>query len=88
MRVTRRIRPSQIGCGSTIARRRLLHAQTHDAQLRQPSPDHGSPTGQATVIEIDFAGARESPGELEFRHRVDRPVAHPSIVDDARARGW
>lgn len=88
MRVNRRIRPSQIGCGSTRARRRLLHAQRHDSPLRQWSADHDAPTGQATVIAIDVADARQCPGELRRPAGVDRPGGHAPVVIAARARGW
>ena len=85
MRVIRRSRPSQIGCGSAIARRRLVHAQ---ALTAQPSPDHGSPAGQVTVFEIDVVDARVMPTEMKLRTRVDRPIAHASHVVAKRARGW
>ncbi len=88
MRVTRRVCPSQIGCGLSIARRRLVHAQTHNVQLRQTSPDYGSRTVQLTMVEIDFGDALDAPGDLELRARVERPGDHASSIGATRARGW
>lgn len=86
MRVHRRIRPSQIGCGSTKARRRLLHAQRPDLPLGQGCPDHDAPTGQA--VAIDVADTRQLPSELRHDAGVDRPGGHAPVVIAATARGW
>lgn len=88
MRVNRRIRPSQIGFGSTNARRRLLHGQRHDAPLGERSSDHDAPTRQATVIAIDVADARQSPGKLRRHAGGDQPGDHASVVIAASERGW
>ena len=87
MRVSRRTRPSQVGCGSTTARRRLLHTQTHGPQSRPTPPDQAPPT-QATMIMIGFDEAWETPGELPLRARVDPESGHTSIVSGSRTRGW
>jgi hypothetical protein len=87
MRVSRRPRPSQVGCGSTSARRRLLHTQTHGPQSRQVPPDQ-IPPSQATMIMIGFVEAWEMPAELPPRGRVGLQSGHASIVPGSRARGW
>jgi hypothetical protein len=38
MRVIRRTRPSQVGCGSSVARRRLLHAKGPVEELGPAEP--------------------------------------------------
>jgi hypothetical protein len=85
MRVSRRTRPSQVGCGSTTARRRLLHTQTHHAQPGSTPPDQGAPT-QVTVI--GFVEARETLGQSSLRVRVAPLLGHASIVSGSKARGW
>ena len=89
MRVSRRTRPSQVGCGSISVRRRLLHTQTHDPQSRPtPTPPDQVPPSQATMIMIGFVEAWELPGELPPRARVDPQSGHASIGSGSRARGW
>jgi hypothetical protein len=86
MRVSRRTRPSQVGCGSATARRRLQHTQTHDTQSRTTPPDQASPT-QVTMIRIGFVEAWETLGVLPWRSGVDPQSDHASIVARSRARG-
>ena len=87
MRVSRRSRPSQVGCGSTTARRRLLHTQSHGPQPGLTPPDPDLPN-KATVIGIGFVEVRETLGDLARCARVDPPSGHASIVSGSRARGW
>ena len=87
MRVSRRTRPSQVSCGSTSARRRLLHTETHGPQSRLAPPDQ-IPPSQATMIMIGFVEAWETPGELPPHTRIDSQSGQASIVSGSRARGW
>jgi len=56
VRVSRRIRSSQVGCGSTTVRRRLLHTQTHTAHVRPTPLDQSPTTSQMTAIGIGVLG--------------------------------
>jgi hypothetical protein len=85
VRVSRRIRPSQVGCGSTTVRRRLLHTQTHTAHVR-PTPLDQSPT-TSRLTAIGITGAWEALNELPLRARVNPPSSHELIVVGSRARG-
>jgi hypothetical protein len=87
VRVSRRIRPSRVGCGSTSARRRLLHTQSDGAQVRPTLLDQSPTTAQMTAIGIGFVEARETLDELPLCARVDPPSGHASIVFGSRARG-
>jgi hypothetical protein len=72
MRVTRRTRPSQIGFGASIGRRRLLHTHA-DRSPAAESRDLGSMAGLTMVVRLDFHDATESPGE---------PGRAPQVQDD------
>jgi hypothetical protein len=85
VRVSRRFRPSQVGCGSTTVRRRLLHTQTHAAHVRPTPLDQSPTTSQMTAIGI--TGAWEVLDELPLRARVNSPSGHELIVVGSRARG-
>lgn len=87
MLVNRRPRPSQVGCGLTTARRRLLHTKLDRAQPRATPPDQGLPS-QATMVEIGFVEARESLGETPRCARGDRQRSHLSIGFGSSERGW
>jgi hypothetical protein len=87
VRVSRPIRPSQVGCGSTTVRRRLLHTQTHAAHVRSTPLDQSPTTSQMTAIGIGGAGARDTLGELPLRAKVNSPSGHELIVVGSRARG-
>jgi hypothetical protein len=86
VRVIRRTRPSQVGCGSTTVRRRILHIQPHGAQPRQTPPNEDLST-QATTIGIGFVAVRESPGELHPRAGAELLTGQAAVVLGARARG-
>ena len=86
MRVNRHTRPSQVGCGSTTARRRLLHIQPHDAEPGQMPPDEDLSI-QATTIGFRFVAVRETPGELHHRASGDLLTGQASIVLGSRTRG-
>ena len=88
MRVSRRARPSQVGCGASVARRRLLHVQASDSATNPVSQDQPSVTDFSMVIEIDLSAARKTlvePAQRIWReHRQDQVTVFAS----SSARGW
>jgi hypothetical protein len=72
MRVTRRTRPSQVGHGASIGRRRLLHTQANDSASDAESHDQGSMVGLTMVVRLDFHDASETPGEPDHAFHGDR----------------
>jgi hypothetical protein len=64
MRVTRRTRPSQVGCGASIARRRLLHASASDTEPPAELQDPRSLADLPIVIQFDFEHGEDRDHEL------------------------
>lgn len=72
MRVTRRIRPSQVGCGATIGRRRLYAASLFKDETAAEAPPVArmafviQPDGRIHALPLsdDAEGGRVSPSEL------------------------
>ena len=88
MRVTRRTRPSQVGCGASIGRRRLLHTQASDTPPAPKSQDQAAMTGLTVVIQLDFLNARETRIDPAHRTRGDRLQTQAPVAAAASARGW
>jgi hypothetical protein len=88
MRVSRRTRPSQVGCGASVARRRLLHAQASDSSATPESLDQFSIADLSMVIELDRYGARNTPAEPAQQNRSDQRQKQVPVVAGSSARGW
>lgn len=89
MRVTRRTRPSQVGCGTSIGRRRLLHTQASDEPLIAETHHEESMAGLTNVVRLDFHDAREIPAEPARSRQVqgDRPQSQEPVATVSSARG-
>ena len=89
MRVTRRARPSQVGCGASIGRRRLLHTQASDVPLTAETHDQASMAGLTMVVRLDFHDASELPGEPAHSQQVqcDRLQSQEPVATALSARG-
>jgi hypothetical protein len=88
MRVTRRTRPSQVGCGASAARRRLFHAQ---ANASPPALDFRGPVSKAElsmVIQIDRFDAGETPTRRAQRTGADGLEDQVLVVAGSSPRGW
>ena len=88
MRVTRRARPSQVGCGASAARRRLLHAHVSDSPPALEPGDQVSMNDLSMVIQLDFFSAREMSIEPAQRIGADRLENQVPLMAGASARGW
>lgn len=72
MRVSRRIRPSQVGCAASASRRRLQAASL----MESPDTAHARPLPRPTlVIQPDgqIHAADTSPDTVSARHAYDEP---------------
>ena len=89
MRVTRRARPSQVGCGASIGRRRLLHTQASEVPLTAENHEQGSMAGLTMVVRLDFHDAREMPAEPAHSRQVqgDRLQSQEPGATASSARG-
>ena len=88
MRVSRRAQPSQVGCGASVARRRLLHVQACDSATNPVSQDQPSVTDFSMVIEIDLCGARKTLAEPPQRIRREQRQDQVTVIARSSARGW
>lgn len=88
MRVTRRTRPSQVGCGASIARRRLLHTRADPSPPAAEPHDQGSMDGLTMVVRLDFHDGIETPGEPDRTLHGDRRQTQElaAAASSARAR--
>jgi hypothetical protein len=84
MRVTRRTRPSRVGFGASIGRRRLLHASTSPEET--VPEESGFPT---LAVLIRFSPPETPPalGERFGRDHLDRHDAQTAVAVASSARG-
>lgn len=90
MRVARRVRPSHVGCGATVSRRRLYAASVSDTDLDTTPPDD-TPESPSTFwsLVIHADGTIASPeGPFSFLTPAESAVYEPSpALAGASARG-
>jgi hypothetical protein len=87
MRVTRRTRPSQVGCGASAARRRLLHAQANDFPPGLESRGPGSMADLSMVTQLDLFDASETPARPARQTKSDSLEDLVLVTAGSRARG-
>lgn len=87
MRVARRIRPSRVGCGATVDRRRLYAASLPSETPPASSP---APSRPPVTLIIHADGTIVAPAgtlETEMERESPRHVSSPSAFAGASARG-
>ena len=87
MRVTRRTRPSQIGCGPSAARRRLLHAQARVAPPALEARGQTSLADLSLVIQLDLFDAGEALTKPTRHTKGDRLENQVLVVVGSSQRG-
>jgi len=88
MRVSRRTRPSQVGCGASAARRRLFHAQESNAPPALESRGPVSMAGLSMTIQLDLIDARESPAKPAQQTKGDGLENQVLVVAGSSTGGW
>ena len=87
MRVTRRTRPSHVGYGASIGRRRLLHTQADHSPPATEFHDQGSMAGLTMVVRLNFHDASETPGEPGHALHGDRRQTQELAAATSSERG-
>lgn len=82
MRVIRRTRPSQVGCGASVARRRLLHTSSLPATPELGEPSISPLAGLVSIDARDLARIGDRRADLADALPAPMPVHH-----SASARG-
>ena len=84
MRVTRRTRPSRVGFGASISRRRLLHTS---GSTDETAPEESRFPTLAVLIRFDTPDTIAARGDLLGRDRLERNDAQTAVAAASSARG-
>ncbi len=88
MRVSRRTRPSHVGCGASAARRRLFHAQASASSPALESHDPVTMADLSMVIQLDLSRTGGTAVRPEHQTRARDLEDQVLIVAGSSRRGW
>lgn len=88
MRVARRIRPSHVGCGATVNRRRLYAASfSHDTEPASNPAPLRLPLPPATIVIHANGQITSQSGPMPFENEPERASQPRAELAGANARG-